>query len=991
MYDHSLRVPAAVRWPRRLGAGLTVDAVVLNIDWFPTLLAMADAALPEDILIRGKNFLPLLEQKRIPWRTAFYAEYDQKHVEKADQRMWRTRQWKLVRDSREGMDELYHLSSDPGERRNLIDDPRPQVRKAVERLDRALRRRERDRTNEALVKLRRILLCLLVSAAPAAAQGEVSFAKDIEPILARDCMACHGPALQQNGLRLDRREDAMNGGKSGPAIEPGRSAQSLLMKRLDGLDGLQRMPPGRPLPREQVELFREWIDQGAKWESDAQIAAPPRSGHWAFRPNRRPAVPQTQQNDWPRNPIDAFVLARLEREGIQPSPAAPAHTLLRRASLDLTGLPPAADGAETAGGYEQFVDRLLQSEHFGERWAAPWLDQVRYADSDGYEKDLARPHAWRYRHWVIDALNADMPFDRFTLEQLAGDLLPDASVEQRVATGFYRNTLKNREGGVAIEQFRFEEVVDRTNTVATVWLGLSVECARCHDHKFDPIPQSDYYRLSPFSTNWTKSTSTRRCRAKSDLICGPSPSLTPRLPQSTRNTKCASCSGPGGQNALGRRQPRRGAPVGYELGHHRSLSRQRPTHPAHAARTAQRTRRLCCYGVVSAQLQRVTGKEEYAATGFRDAAKELNAAVDSFPDVSRARVIEAAREPRRTHLHERGEWDAPGEPVVPGALAALPPLRYAGAQPTRLDLARWIASPENPLTARVAVNRIWQEYFGSGLVATANDFGFQGEKPSHPDLLDWLASELIDSGWSLKRIHRLIVTSAVYRQSSNVRPELTAKDPGNRLLARQTRLRLPAESLRDAALAVSGLLDTRVGGRSVRPPQPAGVAELAYAGSVKWNESTGGDRYRRGLYIHYQRTAPYPFLANFDLGERNVASCTRGRSNTPLQALNLLNDPVFWEIAQGLALRILTEAPAGAFAERLDHAYKLCLARTPRVSEREEMLGYFVHQRKLLEADPAMAKAWFPAALDGIDTGEAAAWVGIGRILLNLDEFLTRE
>ena len=842
------------------------------------------------------------------------------------------------------------------------------------------------------MKLRRILLCLLVSAAPAAAQGEVSFAEDIEPILARDCMACHGPALQQNGLRLDRREDAMNGGKSGPAIEPGRSAQSLLMKRLDGLDGLQRMPPGRPLPREQVELFREWIDQGAKWESDAQIAAPPRSGHWAFRPNRRPAVPQTQQNDWPRNPIDAFVLARLEREGIQPSPAAPAHTLLRRASLDLTGLPPAADGAETAGGYEQFVDRLLQSEHFGERWAAPWLDQVRYADSDGYEKDLARPHAWRYRHWVIDALNADMPFDRFTLEQLAGDLLPDASVEQRVATGFYRNTLKNREGGVAIEQFRFEEVVDRTNTVATVWLGLSVECARCHDHKFDPIPQSDYYRLFAFFNELDEVNIDAPLPGEIGPYLRAKPELDAKIAAIYKKYKVRELQRPWEAKMLWaadnpgveHQWDTSWDIIGLYLDNGQRILRTPPE------RRSERDDYVVTEWFLR-NYSRVTGKEEYAATGFRDAAKELNAAVDSFPDVSRARVIEAAREPRRTHLHERGEWDAPGEPVVPGALAALPPLRYAGAQPTRLDLARWIASPENPLTARVAVNRIWQEYFGSGLVATANDFGFQGEKPSHPDLLDWLASELIDSGWSLKRIHRLIVTSAVYRQSSNVRPELTAKDPGNRLLARQTRLRLPAESLRDAALAVSGLLDTRVGGRSVRPPQPAGVAELAYAGSVKWNESAGGDRYRRGLYIHYQRTAPYPFLANFDLGERNVASCTRGRSNTPLQALNLLNDPVFWEIAQGLALRILTEAPAGAFAERLDHAYKLCLARAPRVSEREEMLGYFVHQRKLLEADPAMAKAWFPAALDGIDTGEAAAWVGIGRILLNLDEFLTRE
>ncbi len=842
------------------------------------------------------------------------------------------------------------------------------------------------------MKLQGLWLCLLVSSAPAAARDEVSFAKDIEPILTRNCTLCHGPALQQNGLRLDRREDAMNGGKSGPAIEPGRGVQSLLMKRLAGLDNLQQMPPGRPLPREQVELFRQWINQGAKWESTAEITARPQSSHWAFRPNRRPAAPQVRNKDWPRNPIDAFVLARLEREGIQPSPEAPARTLLRRASLDLTGLPPEAHDAETAGGYELLVDRLLHSEHFGERWAAPWLDQVRYADSDGYEKDLARPHAWRYRHWVIHALNADMPFDRFTIEQLAGDLLPGTSVEQRVATGFYRNTLKNREGGVDIEQFRFEEVVDRTNTIATVWLGLSVECARCHDHKFDPIPQKDYYRLFAFINELNEVNIDAPLPGEIGPYLQAKPELDAKITEIYKKYKVRELQRPWEAKMLWaadnpgveHQWDTSWDIIGLYLDNGQRILKTPPDQRSERDDYVVTEWFLRNYG-------RVTSKEEYAATGFREAVKELNAVVDSFPDVSRARVIEISREPRRTYVHERGEWDEPGESINPGVLSALQPLQHVGRRPTRLDLARWIVSTENPLTARVAVNRIWQEYFGVGLVSTANNFGFQGEEPSHPDLLDWLASELIESGWSLKRIHRLIVTSATYRQSSNVRPDLTGKDPGNRLLARQVRLRLPAESLRDTALAVSGLLDPRVGGKSVRPPQPSGVAELAYAGSVKWNESAGSDRYRRGLYIHYQRTAPYPFLANFDLGERNVASCTRGRSNTPLQALNLLNDPVFWEIAQGLALRILTEAAGDTFEERLDYAYKLCLARSPRVSEQEEMLGYFVNQRELLEADPEIVKAWFPATLAGIDTGEAATWVGISRILLNLDEFLTRE
>ena len=843
------------------------------------------------------------------------------------------------------------------------------------------------------MKLRALWLCLPAAAAPAAAQGEVSFAQDIAPLLARHCAACHGPALQQNGLRLDRRENALRGGKSGPAIEPGSSARSLLMKRLAGLDDLQRMPPGRPLLQEQVELFRQWIDQGAPWEPAAQAAGRPRGGHWAFRPNRRPAVPRARREDWPRNPIDAFVLARLEREGIEPSPEAPMHTLRRRASLDLTGLPPHAHGgAAAAGGYEAFIDRLLQSEHYGERWAAPWLDQVRYADSDGYEKDLARPHAWRYRHWVIQALNADMPFDRFTIEQIAGDLLPGASVEQRTATGFYRNTLKNREGGVDIEQFRFEEVVDRTNTAAAVWLGLSVECARCHDHKFDPIPQSDYYRLFAFFNELDEIDIDAPLPGEIGPYLQAKPGRDAAIAAIYEKYKVRELQRPWEAKMLWaadnpgveHQWDTSWDIIGLYLDNGQRILRTPPE---------QRSERddYVLTEWFLGNYSRVTEKEEYAATGFREALKELRAVTDAFPDVSRARVIEVSRKPRRTHVRERGEWDAPGEPVAPGTLSALPPLEYKGSKPTRLDLARWIASPENPLTARVAVNRIWQEYFGAGLVSTANDFGFQGEPPSHPDLLDWLAVELIDSGWSLKHIHRLIATSATYRQSSNARPDLTGRDADNRLLARQVRLRLPAESLRDTALAASGLLDPRVGGRSVRPAQPPGVAELAYAGSVKWNESAGGDRYRRGLYIHYQRTAPYPFLANFDLGERNTASCTRGRSNTPLQALNLLNDPVFWEMARGLALRVLMESPGGAFDERLTYAYELCLARAPRAGEQEEMLGYFINQKALIDADPETAKAWFPAALDSIDASEAAAWVGVSRILLNLDEFLTRE
>ena len=839
-----------------------------------------------------------------------------------------------------------------------------------------------------------LFLAVPLAPLPVAAQREISFSNDIQPIFNQSCTVCHGPALQQSGLRLDRREDAMKGGKSGAVIEPGNSAASALVKRLMGAEDLQQMPPSHPLPAEQIELIRDWIDQGAKWESSPELTntEQPQTGHWAFRPIRRPSVPAVRKRNWVRNAIDAFVLARLESEGLEPSPEAAPSTLLRRASLDLIGLPPEPADLRDELSYEQTVDRLLRSEYFGERWAIPWLDQVHYADSDGYEKDTVRPHAWRYRHWVINALNADMPFDQFTIEQLAGDLLPSAMIEQRVATGFYRNTLKNREGGVDVEQFRFEEVVDRTNTVGTVWLGLAVECARCHDHKYDPLPQKDYYRLFAFFNELDEVNINAPLPGEIGPYLQAKPEFDAKVEQIYKKYKVRKLQRSWEANMLWAAD---NPGVKHEWDTSWDIIALYLDNGQRILRTPpeQRTERED-YAVTEWFLRnykRVTSKEEYAATCFREAVKELHAAVEAFPDVSRARVIEVLNEPRPTHIHEAGDWNRLGEAVGPGTLTVLPPLEPEGDRPTRLDLARWLTSADNPLTARVVVNRIWQEYFGAGIVPTANNFGFQGEKSSHPELLDWLASELMDSGWSLKHIHRLIAASATYRQSSHKREDLAEKDPGNRLLARQSRLRLPVEILRDTALAVSGLLNPEVGGKSVWPVQPAGVAELAYAGSVKWNESEGADRYRRGLYIHYQRTVPCPFLANFDLGERNVTVCTRERSNTPLQALNLLNDPVFFEMAQGLAVRILSEAPNASFDDRLDYAYNLCLAREPRVSETEEILEYFVKQRKLFDADEEMARAWFPPTLDGVDRAEAAGWAGVSRILLNLDEFITRE
>ena len=663
--------------------------------------------------------------------------------------------------------------------------------------------------------------------------------------------------------------------------------------------------------------------ESSKVASSAKIGA----GHWAFQALRRPEPPLVRYQGWVRNPIDIFVLSRLEAEGIEPSPEADKVTLLRRASLDLTGLPPSPEESSEfladkgSRAYEKLLDRLLESEHYGEKWARHWLDQARYADSDGYEKGNPRPHAWRYRHWVINALNRDLPFDQFTIEQLAGDLLPGATTEQKVATGFHRNTLKNIEGGVDVDQYRFEEVVDRTATVGTVWLGLTVGCAQCHDHKYDPVSPKDFYRFFSFFN------SADEVNIDAPLAGERGPYLQ-ALPEFERNKKellaqyGVSDLQPPWEEKLRQAGAAPGKMPLWDLTY--DILRiyvddgedgQRILHTDPSKRAPRDTDLLSKFFVK--QYKRVLIEEEFEKTGFKELGEKLDALEESFPGLSRAQTIKRRRIPRRTHIHLRGQWDRPGLEVkseIPEILGEL----GASGDATRLDLARWLVSSENPLTARVTVNRIWQEYFGQGLVTTSDNFGTQGEPPSHPELLDWLGSELVRSGWSLKHIHRLIASSATYRQSSRVRPELLQRDPGNALLARQLRVRLPAELIRDSVLAASGLLDRRVGGPSVRPPLPEGVAKLGFSGGIKWKSSKGSDLYRRSLYIHYQRTVPYPFLANFDAPEASTTACSRERSNTPLQALNLLNDPVFFEASQALAARVLWESPGSDFRSCLD-------------------------------------------------------------------------
>ncbi|MGH9630593.1 MAG: PSD1 and planctomycete cytochrome C domain-containing protein [Bryobacteraceae bacterium] len=831
---------------------------------------------------------------------------------------------------------------------------------------------------------------------PPPASTAPDFVRDIEPIFAKRCQACHGSAQQMNGLRLDSGEEALKGGYSGPVIIPGKSAESKLIHRVASTKTGFAMPPaGEKLSKEEVGMLRAWIDAGAKWPASEAKAPNPKSTHWSYQPIERPEPPKVKNSEWVRNPIDAFVLARLEKEGIEPAPEASKNTLARRVYLDLIGLPPEPKELEafladdSPGAYERLVDRLLESPHYGEKWARHWLDLAHYADSDGYEKDLVRPWAWRYRHWVINAINRDMPFDRFTVAQLAGDLLSNSTVEQRVATGFLRNTLTNREAGVDRAEARFEQTVNRSNTVGTAWLGLTVGCAQCHNHKYDAISQKEFYQFFAFFDGIEEVNIDAPLpgeigpymQARPEYERKRTQILTdyhiPDLQAKWETKMIAAIDNPGANLEWDF------AVTSFKAMVDGAVKLIKTPPPNRSERDRER---------LTAWFLRSSGpeysKDESVEACIKEARGRLADLDGSFTPLTQAQTV--AKDPGvKTHIALGGDYRSPGIEVQPGTLAVLPPLEGSG-RADRLDLARWLVSPENPLTARVTANRAWQEFFGKGLVKTSDDFGTQGEEPSHPELLDWLASEFQAKGWSRKQLHRTIVLSATYRQSSDVRKELLERDPENRLLARQSRLRLSAELIRDSALASGGLLNPAIGGESIRPPQPEGIAELGYANSVKWVESEGPERYRRGLYIHFQRTTPYPQLMTFDAPDSNVSCTRRLRSNTPLQALNLLNDPVFVEAAQGLARRVLM-SPADSMAERVDYAYELVLARDPKPSETERLSSYYDQQLSILQKDPDSARELMPLPPEGVEPIEAAAWTGVGRVLLNLDEFITRE
>ena len=758
----------------------------------------------------------------------------------------------------------------------------------------------------------------VVLSVPALAAKPVEFAREIRPILSDTCFKCHGvdAAKRKGGLRLDQKEEWFHPREEGTLVVPGKPQESLVFTRITHSDPDDQMPPReevRQLTPLEISKIRDWILQGANWQP-----------HWSFVPLRRPALPKNDNASWTLGPIDRYIGQRMVEAGLQPAETADKATLLRRVTLDLTGLPPTLkeldtflqDASEHA--YERAVDRLLSSPRYGEHLAVDWLDLARYADTDGYQDDEPRT-MWRWREWLINVLNDNMPFDQFTIEQLAGDLLPDATPEQRLATGFLRNNRVNGEGGSIAEEFRVEYIVDRVETVSSVWMGLTTGCARCHDHKYDPVSQGDFYSLFAFF-NQTPEPGTYRRNAKPSLKV--------------------------------------------------------PTRPD------QR------------RLEEITRDLEQSDDSTR---KKLEEERKRLLDRTPETMIMEDSQKRETFILERGQYDQRGQKVTAGVPRSLPPLP-GDAEINRLSLAEWLVDPRHPLTARVTVNRLWQHHFGVGLVKSSEDFGVQGDFPSHPDLLDWLAAELIQLKWDIKALQRLIVTSATYRQSSQPSRVALQIDPENRLLSHAPRLRLSGEVIRDQALFVSGLLVERIGGPSVKPYQPAnlwneiaGPTTSAYAKG--YQQDTGDALYRRSLYTFWRRAIPPPGLQIFDGPSREVCISRRERTNTPLQALALLNDTIFIEAARGLGTRMIRDGGENNTA-RIRHGFQLVTGRHPSPEELTILLRSLeIHQRTYANNRDLAAELIAVGESEpdhNLTAPELAAYTAIANTLLNLDETITR-
>ena len=972
-----------------------------------------------------------------------------------------------------------------------------------------------------------ILLPILWYLPQLPAAAKVDYAKQIRPLLSRRCYECHGPEKQESGLRVDTIAAMKEGGVRGEGLLPGEGEKSLLIEAVLGTDDDLVMPPeGDRLSEAEIKLITKWIDEGAVGvDEPAKAVSDPRRQHWSFQPVRRPALPQVVDQTWCQTPLDRFILARLEAAAIAPSGAADRATLARRLSLDLIGLPPSVEEVDRfvadsrPDAYERLVDRLLASPRYGERWGRHWLDLARYGDSNGFTIDSARS-IWKYRDWVIDAINRDLPFDEFTIEQLAGDMLADATRAQRIATGFHRNTLINQEGGTDREQFRVEAVVDRVNTTGAVYLGLTIGCAQCHDHKYDPISQREYYQLFAILNNSAEPTlevstaeQTARLAELSRQVAAADKELKefdrqaqPKWEQEVATAGAVNWQvlkpiefdssagaeitplkdhsllvGDGASGAdvytvvaplpiasvravrlealtdesLPGKGPGRAQNGNFVLGELKlslddgkiielakaSADFSQSKYPianlidgnsktgwaiggATGGSNVDRTAIIATAEPIAApagaRLRVVLEHQAYSNTSFKvgrlrlavtasaaallnlsdevhqalllpaaKRSKEQQAAVaaayqqhatgrsrlakaaaaakkrrdDYKKTVPTTLVMEEMPTPRETHVHIRGDFLNKGQRVEPGVPDVLPPLADEVKQPNRLDLARWLVDPQHPLTSRVTVNRHWQRLFGHGLVETENDFGTQGTLPTHPELLDYLAGELVRLDWDGKRLHRLIVTSAVYRQSSAARSDLAEVDPRNELLARQNRLRLEAEGVRDAALAASGLLANTIGGPSVYPPQPKGL-DLFTQARKNWKDSTGSARYRRGMYTFFWRSNPHPFLATFDAPDANSTCTRRARSNTPLQALTLANDVTFIEMARALAGRVLN-SQADDDAQRVERAFRLAMARQPSAHELEILTRFVESQRRQFAAETDDARQFAPRAVAG--------------------------
>lgn len=1031
--------------------------------------------------------------------------------------------------------------------------------------------------------MRTIFLCGSLIAFLGIASG-ADFAAEIEPIFRDKCYSCHGAEQQFGQLRLDSRSVATSAGPSGQRIVPHDALASSIYQRVAGLGEGNRMPMGGQLSDAEIMLVKAWIDSGAVWP-EGRGADAALHQHWAFVPPSRPEQPQLEDGHGAASPIDSFVLARLEAEGLEPSPAASKETLIRRLSLDLTGLPPSLEDTQhylndtAPGAYERLVDRLLASPHYGERWGRIWLDAARYADSDGFEKDKPR-QVWFYRDWVVDALNSDMPYDRFVVEQVAGDLLPGTSQRERVATGFLRNSMINAEGGANPEQFRMEAMFDRMDAIGKAVLGLTVQCAQCHDHKFDPISQRDYYRMFAYINNSHESTQAvysadedrlrgeifaeiREIEAglrelspdwrermaeweqseaagqphwtvldthiklgsgekyevlpdKSILAQGYAPTRSvvtpeaqlepgtvrafrlelltdPRLPlggpgRSFRGTAALTefevevapaddpekwktlkiglatadvnpemsilnpflfpdkdnkrrivgdvgfaidgfamsawsiDAGPGRRNTPRKAVFQLAEPLeieeptlvkfklsmnhgGYNSDDNQSLNLGRYRLSLTAAENAEADplpesiRELISRGGqrTPEQEEELFGYWRTTVAEWAEANRKIEDLWGKYPEGSSQLVMDERPAPRMTSVLQRGDFLRPTEQVEAGVPGFLHPMPGREELPSRLAFAQWLVDRDSPTTARAIVNRLWQGHFGTGIVETSEDLGRQAADPSHPELLDWLAVELMENDWSLKHMHRLIVSSETYRQSSRVTPRLLELDPNNRLLARGARFRVDGELVRDIALASSGLLTAQIGGAPVYPPAPEFLFQppVSY-GPKRWYTEDGAQRYRRSLYAFRYRSVPYPVLDTFDTPTGNFACVKRDRSNTPLQALVTLNEPVFMEAARELGRRTLDEGGADD-PGRIDYAFKRVLARAPSDSERSELVALLGSQRERLQSGGLdAAQLAFgeqppePELADG-NAAALAAWTAVSRVLLNLDEAITRE